>query len=84
MTPPRQSTPCPWCTHEATSDDDFRTHLMVEHRKSELARYVLDRQRAAGGDGREAEESEVDSQSDADGRSDSDDESDAERELLAR
>lgn len=78
MTPPRQSTPCPWCTHEATSDDDFRTHLMVEHRKSELARFVLERQRAAGGDGREAEESNLEDQSDAD------DESDAEREMLAR
>lgn len=78
MTPPRQSTPCPWCTHEATSDDDFRTHLMVEHRKSELARFVLERQRSAGGDGREAEESNLEDQSDAD------DESDAEREMLAR
>lgn len=43
------STPviCPWCEHETTDTDAFRTHLMVEHRKSQLAAYVLEAQRTA-------------------------------------
>ncbi|WP_248515626.1 hypothetical protein [Salinarchaeum laminariae] len=32
---------CPWCEHESTDANAFRTHLMVQHRKSDLATYVL-------------------------------------------
>lgn len=41
MTPPFE---CPWCSHESTDRETFRTHLLVEHRKSELVEYVLDSQ----------------------------------------
>lgn len=32
---------CPWCEHESGDANAFRTHLMVQHRKSDLATYVL-------------------------------------------
>lgn len=35
------SLPCPWCEHESGDANAFRTHLMVQHRKSDLATYVL-------------------------------------------
>jgi len=40
MVPPA-SLQCPWCEHETDEADGFRTHLMVQHRKSDLATYVL-------------------------------------------
>lgn len=40
MVPPT-SFQCPWCEHETDDVDGFRTHLMVQHRKSDLATYVL-------------------------------------------
>lgn len=39
---PSASLQCPWCDHEAENGDGFRTHLMVQHRKSDLASYVLE------------------------------------------
>lgn len=38
--PPDHS--CPVCSAGAGSGPDLRMHLMVEHRKSELARYLTD------------------------------------------
>ena len=38
---PQSSLQCPWCEHESEEPDGFRTHLMVQHRKSDLATYVL-------------------------------------------
>lgn len=72
MTAPRDSLACPWCAHETADGNDFRTHLMVEHRKSELAAYVLDSVRSVA--------TEEDA-SDDDSRTD---DSDLEAELLAR
>lgn len=37
----QSSLQCPWCEHESTDANAFRTHLMVQHRKSDLATYVL-------------------------------------------
>ena len=34
-------TRCPLCQHEFEQETDLRVHLEVEHRKSELAVYVL-------------------------------------------
>ena len=42
MTPSSQAIDCPWCTLQTTDGDTFRTHLMVEHRKSELSTFVLE------------------------------------------
>lgn len=41
MVPPT-SLQCPWCEHQTEDVNGFRTHLMVQHRKSDLANYVLD------------------------------------------
>lgn len=38
---PDASLQCPWCEHASDDADGFRTHLMVQHRKSDLATYVL-------------------------------------------
>ncbi|GAB3681950.1 hypothetical protein GCM10028857_06990 [Salinarchaeum chitinilyticum] len=38
---PQSSLQCPWCEHESADANAFRTHLMVQHRKSDLATYVL-------------------------------------------
>jgi hypothetical protein len=38
---PSPSLECPWCEHRTDDANDFRTHLMVQHRKSDLATYVL-------------------------------------------
>lgn len=38
--PPEYS--CPACSTSAGSGADLRTHLMIEHRKSELARLLVD------------------------------------------
>lgn len=38
--PPDHS--CPFCSAGASTDSDLRTHLMVEHRKSELARRLAE------------------------------------------
>lgn len=78
MTSPHQSVACPWCTHESTTGDEFRTHLMVEHRKSDLARYVLE-VKSERADNAEAGDAGV-----ADGPEEPSSEDDSERELVAR
>lgn len=32
---------CPWCSHQSDDGNAFRTHLMVEHRKSDVVEYVV-------------------------------------------
>lgn len=76
MTAPAHSIVCPWCTHETTDTDHFRTHLMVEHRKSELAAYVLEAERA------ETSSEPVETSTTAAEDAEADD--DPERELVAR
>lgn len=46
---------CPLCSHESDDGAAFRTHLLVEHRKSDVVDYVLeDRlERATEGDAAE-------------------------------
>lgn len=33
---------CPWCSHESDDPTAFRTHLLVDHRKSEVVDYVVE------------------------------------------
>lgn len=41
--PPPSQIECPWCEDDQADGETFRVHLMVEHRKSELASYVEER-----------------------------------------
>lgn len=73
---------CPWCAHETSDGNDFRTHLMVEHRKSDLAAFVLESLRSAAPLEHAADDEPDDRQSDDSTDDDSGVELDA--ELLAR
>lgn len=33
---------CPWCSHASDDRATFRTHLMVEHRKSDVVDFVVE------------------------------------------
>lgn len=39
---PAQEFGCPWCDHESDDRTTFRTHLLVEHRKSDIVEFVLE------------------------------------------
>lgn len=83
MAQPSTPVACPWCTLETANADEFRTHLMVEHRKSELATYVLEME-----DSRQAgvsTDEQLEGEADLDADTDHEDEAvDREEELLAR
>lgn len=34
---------CPWCEQTTANGDELRAHLLVEHRKNELAAFVVER-----------------------------------------
>lgn len=76
MTSTSNTITCPWCTHETADTNAFRTHLMVEHRKSELATYVLEIERA------ELPSEPVETRTTA--SDDAENEPDREREIAAR
>ncbi len=42
----KQPIDCPLCSHRADSQTDVYTHLLVSHRKSAIARELLDSNRA--------------------------------------
>lgn len=33
---------CPWCSFDSEDRTTFRTHLLVEHRKSDVVDFVVD------------------------------------------
>jgi len=41
--PPSPSLECPWCETDHADGAALRVHLMVEHRKSDLASFVEER-----------------------------------------
>jgi len=43
---PEQTTDCPLCSLRADSQTDIYTHLLVSHRKSDVAQALLDSNRA--------------------------------------